>query len=103
MIDQTYDPIMNEYCINDVRIILTDRNGLSILRNVRLSLEQRYYELERDQSVLLDISTKLPLLSPFVHAVEGRDGGSQLQLRSSEHCPYCKEYSQDNRHQATTT
>jgi hypothetical protein len=105
IIDQTYDPSINEFSVNNAKILLTDRNGLSILQNytVRLNPDQLRYLFYRDRSALLTISSKFVTLSAFVRLVEGRDGVGCSNFYPNEYCPYCKEYSQKNCNQFGTT
>jgi len=88
MIDQSRDPIIDQQ-FNDIEILLADMKAISILKNTMLSLDERYYQLLKNNCMLITIPIKAPMLQIILVMLEGIK--RQVILPKSLYCQFCKD------------
>jgi hypothetical protein len=93
LINKSGDPVLHDK-FNDIDIRLTDRKGMSFLANEMLNLNERHYQLFRNNCMLIRIPLRSPIFLMLEHLMIGM-GRLKLDPPSAElrqYCQFCKDY-----------
>jgi hypothetical protein len=80
--DRSLDPYSDNF--NDVEIYLTGKTGAQILKNTRLTDEQKYFQLHKVKCMLASYKSKFQTITGALFGIQ------YLEKSRSPYCQYCR-------------